>query len=120
MTFEVAASVAAAPVSFVMNINDDLRPGGFGTGVVRVTIRDNDVGKLRFRAADLVGLLQREAEIVFADGAEHNHAGTKGELGVGDSVVWTGNNDMFFETESFAEPFDCRRGISITQAGDNR
>jgi len=119
MVFEVAASVTPAAVTFVVNLDDDFGAYGFGSGVMRVAVGDDDVGKLRFSAADLIGLLQSEPRVVLANGPEHDHAGAESKLSVGDGVVVAGDDKVFFEAEGFAKPIDRSRCIAIAQAGNN-
>jgi len=119
VAFEVAAGVAAAAMALVVNVEDDLSAGGFGSSIMRVAIGDNDVAALRFGATDFVGLLHQFAKFVVLDGAEHDHAAAKVELCMGYGVVFGGNDEVFLETEGVAEPFNCGGSVAIAHAGDD-
>ena len=86
---------------------------------MRVGILDDDISALGPDAADFSRRFDPLAEFVIAGRAEHNHAITKGELGVCDAPVLTGHDEMLFETKGVAQPFDSSGRIAVPHRRDN-
>ena len=121
MTFEVAAGEGAAAVVHVADVEDHLGARGFGGGVDRVCIVDDEVDSFCFAEAYLVGL-DHELAVLAAvvDGAEHDHPVAEGELGVHDGLVIRAEVDgLFFEAEGGDEPVYCGEGVAVAKAGDD-
>jgi hypothetical protein len=121
VAFKVAAAEVAATVVHVTNVDHHLGSGGLCRGVDGVGIGHDEVGALSFAQADLVGLdhvFTGFAAVV--DGAEHDHAAAKGELGVHDGFVVRAEVDgLFFESEGGDEPFDCGECVAVAEARDD-
>jgi hypothetical protein len=53
-------------------------------------------------------------EVITTSRTNHDHTLSEDELGMNDTPLIVGNDEMLLETESFAKPIDRRHGVSIT------
>ena len=120
VAFEVAAGEGPSAVVHVADVEDHLGTGGFGCGVDGVGVVDDQVDALGLAEADLVGL-DHELAVFTAvvDGAEHDHAVAKGELGVGDCVVGAHVDGVLGEAEGSNEPIYGREGVAVAEPRDD-
>jgi hypothetical protein len=120
VAFEVATGEGAAAVVHLADVEDHLGSGGFGGGVDGVGVFDDEVRAFGLAEADLVGLGHELAEVAaIVDGAEHDHAVSEGELGVGDGVVGAEMDCVLLEAEGADEPIDGSEGVEVAEAGND-
>ena len=117
MALEVTTAVETAAVILVLDLQQDFGPRLFRTLVMGIGVRDHNVRGLG-NTTRFLWVAHQIIVLTFTDRAEHDHAGPKTQLGVGDPALTVGYDEFFFEAESTAEPFDCGRRIAIAQAGD--
>src|SRR6185437_6718227 len=120
MALRIAAAVAGAAVVLFRIFVDDHRAGGQGLFVMRLAVRHDHAGTLRFAAADLVGLRDMFSEIVVAYAAQHDHAVAVDQLRVLDFVAIVFVDGVPGEAERLAQPLDRRMRVAIAQAGNDR
>src|SRR6185437_8151334 len=120
MAFRIAAAVAGAAVVLFRIFVDDHRACGHGLVVVRLAVRHDHAGTLRFAAADLGGLLDMFSEIVMAYAPQHDHAVAVDQLRVLDFAAIVFVYGVPGEAECLAQPLDRRVRVAIAQAWDDR
>ena len=120
VAFEVAAGEGSTAVVHVPDVEQHGGPGGLCGGVDGVGVADYEVGALGFAVTYLVGL-DGELAVLAAviDGAEHDHAGTEGELGVGDGIFGAHIDGLLLEAEGADEPVDGCEGVAVAEGGND-
>jgi len=121
VAFEVSTGEVAATVVHVTDVDDHLGAGCLCGGVDGVGVGDYEVGARGLAEADLVGLDHELAAFAaVVNGADHDHAGAEGELGVlYGFVVGCDEDSLFFEAERGDEPFDGGERVAVAEAGDD-
>ena len=76
MAFRVAAGVATLTDLIARQLEGDLGTRRFGSGIVLIDVRNNQVAALRFPPADLVGLPHETVEVRLPHGHNHDDART--------------------------------------------
>src|SRR5262249_21403947 len=115
MALWIAAAEPATSVVLVLDVDHDFEPRGLGAGINCVSVRDNEVGSLRFLAVDLIRLADVPAVLVVCNRTEHHHAVAETELGVRYRAVSAFINRMPFETKHVAKPTNGGFGVTIAQ-----
>src|SRR5262249_20746220 len=73
MALRIAAAEAAASVIFVLDVDHDFETGGLGPGIDGIGVRDYEVRRLGFLAADFIRLANVPAVLIICNRAEHHH-----------------------------------------------
>src|SRR4029077_495914 len=111
MALGIATGIKTTAVVLIFDFHDDLGTGRFGARIMRVGVLDDDIGALGPDAAGFPRRFDPLAEFVLARRAQHDHAIAESELRMRDCSVLAGNDEVLFEPEGLAQPFD--RGIRI-------
>ena len=113
----VTAGVATPAEIVVLHGQDDLRAGRLRPGMVGVRVRHHEIGALRLRPADLVGLLHEFLDRRVADRRQHQQGAAEGELRIERAAGIVGEDRLLLEAESRAQPICRRRNVAVAHGG---
>lgn len=104
MTFQVVTTKTSPTVVFIFNFDDHFRARSFRPNIDSICVGYDHVSRLRFRAADFIGLFDQTSPLGFLlkNRPEHDHAVTKGQLRMGNRAVIIRVDRLFLEPKRCA------------------
>src|SRR5947209_6284808 len=120
MAFKVATGKTAPSILLVPDWNYDFGAGVFCSFVNNISVRHDEVNRLRRRSADFVRLSDKASPLVVAHRAEHHHSIAKAQLRVSNTAAVVWHNKIFPKSENATKPFNCHWRVPIPKAGHNR
>jgi hypothetical protein len=118
--FRIAAGIAVSTMIAVADVEYDLCAGSFGFGAMGVDVRHHEKASLRFRAADLVRLLEELVECRIADTAHHHRARAETQKGVQKAAAVVTLNALSFKSKCRSQPGAGGLRVTISDQGNDR